>query len=395
MSRYHAYLNSARRFIDNYDGSSPLSSALKHFFSANRKYGSADRREISGLCFNYYRLGKALCNTDPENRLLTGTQLCVLADPQRYSGKATRFHQSTLITDRPELSQEHTEEILATLFPFREQTARDFDHEGYARSMLVQPDVFVRIRNESGMHSVCRRLDADHVEYSVNGKCLRFAPDCVLDRFMEIDREAVVQDLNSQQVFDSLINNDLYGVHPKGRRLKVWDCCAGSGGKSILLYDLLGGNVELTVSDKRNRMRLILQERFNRAGIPGFKWLTTDLSQPNPVLPDDRFDIILCDAPCTGSGTWARNPEQLYFFKEADIGKYSRLQQKIVENAQQCLSRNGLLLYVTCSVFSKENEDNTAVFTRELPFETLGQQLLYGAKMRSDSLFSAVLRKNA
>lgn len=84
MSRYHAYLNSALRFIENYDGSTPLSKALKLFFSANRKYGSADRREISGLCFNYYRLGKALHHSDPENRLLTGTQLCMKADPKRF-----------------------------------------------------------------------------------------------------------------------------------------------------------------------------------------------------------------------------------------------------------------------------------------------------------------------
>lgn len=395
MSRYHAYLNSALRFIERYDGSSPLTPALKKFFAANRKYGSADRREISGLCFNYYRLGKALRQTDPENWLLTGTQLCLMADPKRFAGKATGFHQSPLISNRPVLAPEVVEEIITTLFPYHKHTTPDFDNTGYARSILVQPDVFARIRKDALIDSVCRRLDAEDLEYTINGKCLRFAPNLALDQLMEIDREVVVQDLNSQKVFDDLVNNGSFTNNPKDRSLKVWDCCAGSGGKSILLYDLLGKNIELTVSDIRNKMRPALEERFAKAGIINYHWLTTDLSQEKPVFPEGRFDIILCDVPCTGSGTWARNPEQLYFFNEAVIETYSILQQQIVANAIQRLKTDGLLLYVTCSVFSGENEINTAAFTRELSLELIGQKLLYGGTIKSDSLFTAILQKKA
>jgi 16S rRNA (cytosine967-C5)-methyltransferase len=393
MSRYHAYLNSALRFIGEYDGKIPLASALKKFFATDRKYGSGDRKIISGICFSYFRMGKALPDADPESHLLTGTQLCKQADPERFTGKSGYFFQSSAFLEKPLPTEEITEAIIRTIFPWPEKTAAEFDVTGFSRSLLVQPDVFVRIRNEEAVAGICARLDAEQIQYSRSGTCLRFAPDVPLSRLLDLDKEAVVQDQNSQRVYGKALDHGLRASRSGKKALRVWDCCAASGGKSLLLYDLLGGNLELTVSDKRESMRPLLEERFNRAGIRSYQWLTTDLSRDNPDLPAGPFDIVLCDVPCTGSGTWARNPEQLYFFDEAALEQYSQLQKNIVRQALKRLDDAGWLLYTTCSVFSAENEENTAALTEHLPLDLLHQELLCGSSERCDSLFSAVMRK--
>src|SRR5690606_27157702 len=115
-------------------------------------------------------------------------------------------------------------------------------------------------------------------------------------------------------------------------KLSVWDCCAASGGKSILAKDILK-NIQLTVSDIRKSILINLEKRFASAGIKAYTAKVADLTDPSfshsPLAPSERFsragthhsafDLIICDAPCSGSGTWARTPEQLYNWTEARL----------------------------------------------------------------------------
>jgi 16S rRNA (cytosine967-C5)-methyltransferase len=210
---------------------------------------------------------------------------------------------------------------------------------------------------------------------------------------LQPDELYVVQDFHSQQVFRFLTDTDLIESRFGKKKPKVWDCCAGSGGKSILIHDLLEGHMELTVSDIRTKMRPLLQERFTRAGIGQVNWFTTDLSRSDSPIPDQQYDIIICDVPCTGSGTWSRHPEQLYFFDDKTIDTFSRLQRQIVTRALSRLADNGLLLYVTCSVFSAENEQNVDALCDSLQLHSLYRRLLDGTESRCDSLFTAVMGK--
>ena len=104
-------------------------------------------------------------------------------------------------------------------------------------------------------------------------------------------------------------------------------------------------------------------------------------------------DLIIADVPCTGSGTWARTPEQLHFSHKKDIDKYAALQKKIIENALPHLKINGHFLFITCSVFKKENEENVAFIQQKFQLNLLKMEYLKGYEIQADTLFVALFKK--
>jgi 16S rRNA (cytosine967-C5)-methyltransferase len=111
------------------------------------------------------------------------------------------------------------------------------------------------------------------------------------------------------------------------------------------------------------------------------------------TISEKKYDIILCDAPCTGSGTWARTPEQLAFFEQKKIASFVKMQQKIASNAIQSLKANGLFFYITCSVFKKENEEVVMYLKEKFHLQVLQMEYLKGYEMQADTMFVAVLTK--
>jgi len=197
-----------------------------------------------------------------------------------------------------------------------------------------------------------------------------------------------VQDYNSQRVGD-LIKLALGNVQQA--TVKVWDCCAASGGKSILAYDLIP-NIDLTVSDIRESILITLKKRFQKAGIKKYKSFVTDLNNDSRLITH-AYDLILCDVPCTGSGTWARTPEQLFYFKREAIEKYAALQKKIIENVVPHIKPGGQLLYITCSVFKKENDDVVQFAQEKFNLQLKRMEILKGYEMKADTMFAALFTK--
>ncbi len=230
-----------------------------------------------------------------------------------------------------------------------------------------------------------------------------------VESIIELDREAVIQDYNSQRVGEFL-KSAIQNLIPMtiGTEIKLWDCCAGSGGKSLLLHDI-HRNVDLTVSDIRESILANLKKRFAKAGIKKYKSFVTDLTSNQRLRPIESsgrliagdYDLIICDAPCTGSGTWGRTPEQLYFFDEnlpagqpGKIGQYSLLQKKIVSNIIPYLKENGFLVYITCSVFKKENEEVANYLRDEFNLELTNMELLKGYDKKADTMFVSLFKRN-
>jgi 16S rRNA (cytosine967-C5)-methyltransferase len=194
-----------------------------------------------------------------------------------------------------------------------------------------------------------------------------------------------VQDRSSQktgsfieQVYEQVKN------HPA-----VWDCCAGSGGKSILAYDVMQ-HMNLTVSDIREKIIDNLAKRFSDAGILNYESFVADLTDPNSALPATSYDLIIADVPCTGSGTWARTPEQLYFFMKEKIDQYTDRQKKIVSRVIPCMKENGYLLYITCSVFADENENMAAYIAESHSLKLVRSEIIKGYDHRADTLYAAL-----
>ncbi|HEY2721190.1 MAG TPA: Fmu (Sun) domain-containing protein, partial [Chitinophagaceae bacterium] len=189
------------------------------------------------------------------------------------------------------------------------------------------------------------------------------------------------------EIFQTAIRQCAPPVH-------AWDSCAGSGGKSLLLYDI-DPSVNITVSDIRKSILTNLGNRFAEAGIRKYRSYFMDISQPGMKFRDNKFDLVICDAPCTGSGTWSRTPEQLHYFDQTKIETYSSLQKKISSNIVPYLKENGFLVYITCSVFKKENEEVTQHIASETGLNLLDSKMLKGYEKKADTMFISLFRKQS
>ena len=389
----HSYLHTAKKIIQSYDGSIPFAVWLKQFFKADKKYGSKDRKEISHACYCYYRLGNAFQNSDVEEKIIKALFLCSSSSNKILEALKPEWNEKILFSLNEKINFLSAQDEMNKIFPFQKELSREINIKSFNCSFLIQPDLYLRIR-PGNKESVVQKLHEASIDFTIlDDDCIRLSNQLKLDEILNIDEEVVVQDYNSQKVFHGLHNSKLQTPNSK---LSIWDCCAASGGKSILVYDSFP-HVELTVSDIRKTILINLQKRFQRAGIKNYKSFVADLTQasfsilhsPFSIL-HSPFDIVICDVPCSGSGTWSRTPEQLCFFKKEKMDDYFNLQKKIVSNAAKALKKNGCLLYITCSVFKKENEDVVRFIEKNSSLKLIEMRYLKGYEKKADSLFTAL-----
>jgi 16S rRNA (cytosine967-C5)-methyltransferase len=385
------YLKSAITIIRKYDGSIPLAAFLKQYFAADRKYGSKDRKNISQLCYTYYRLGHALRELAEEERLKVALFLC-----SDSAGEWEDLYEDSWITNWSSDLQARIDFVrwafpgfsVKNIFPWIDELSEGMDTDAFVKSHFIQPDLFLRIR-PGKENAVLQKLDEHSVPFTQTGNCLALPNSTKADTILAIDDEAVIQDLSSQRIAEFLA---LITSPPP---LTVWDCCAASGGKSLLAYDVLPG-VSLTVSDIRPAIIQNLKKRFERAGIKNYKAFVNDAvnyaRNIHPESSGSTFNIVVCDAPCTGSGTWGRTPEQLYFFTAETISQYASLQKKILAGAIPAVAAGGYLLYITCSVFQKENEEIASFIQTHTRMELVKMELLKGYGRKADTMFAALFR---
>jgi 16S rRNA (cytosine967-C5)-methyltransferase len=303
------------------------------------------------------------------------------------------WHQ--LLTQRIEFVKNHIAYFNPTqIFPFVSCLSKTIDIIQFSESHLIQPDLFIRVR-PGRLPNVIKALANAEIEYkTVTDSCFALPNGTKLEGIAELEKDYVVQDYSSQQTAN-IMEAAKQLRKGKDASVDVWDCCAASGGKSILARDVLG-NMELTVSDIRKSIIQNLAQRFERAGIRKYQSLIADLSKPINAseLAGMQFDLIICDAPCSGSGTWGRTPEQLTQFSEQQILVFQQLQQQIVQNALPKLRNNGYFLYITCSVFESENESMIPFIESRFPFmKAIEHRVIKGYDVKADTMFVALFKK--
>lgn len=377
-----SHLRSAEEIIGLYNGSIPFAAWLKGYFKQHKKFGSKDRRTVSDLCFSYFRLGHAFAERTVEEQLLIGQFLCKAESAFVAELKPEWKHWNAL-----PLAEKLTvlrNEAPHSFFPFLDEVSKQIDRDAFNPSHLIQPDLFLRIR-PGRREGVLQKLEVAGVTFLAEDDCVRLPINTKLDDVLLLDEEAVVQDRSSQRVMEPLQSAV---ANLRSPVLSAWDCCAASGGKSILLHDAFP-HAALTVSDVRESILHNLRNRFRRAGINRYQSFAADVSSATFSL-NKKLDLVVCDAPCSGSGTWGRTPEQLRFFAREKIEHYASLQKAIAVNASRCLKKGGLFLYVTCSVFQKENEDVASHIGQEANLRLLSQDYFKGYDEKADTLFAAV-----
>lgn len=381
--RQQSYLNSAKKILESYAGDIPFAAFLKKQFAANKKFGSTDRKQIAALCYHYFRLGNAAYQISIEERLITATFLC-----EQSPNEFLAFHRPewNVRTHKPVEEKIAIAQIdIRKLFPWADALSDEVDPVAFCSSFFTQPLFFLRIR-PGQKKSVLRKLDDAGLPYSLVGDdCIALPNSTKIDSLLVLDKEVVIQDYNSQRVLN-MLKDPASGIRYP---VSVWDCCAASGGKSLLAYDMLNGKIDLTVSDIRESILVNLRKRFTAAGINKYHSLIADLQTSNPKLQTSNVDLIICDAPCTGSGTWGRTPEQLCFFSGDRIAEYAARQQQIVSNVIPKLEKGGLFIYITCSVFKAENEAIVDFIKEKFHLRLLQMELLKGYDKKADSMFTA------
>ena len=188
-------------------------------------------------------------------------------------------------------------------------------------------------------------------DFSVNG--WKVQPSAILKSAWQVLGEADVtksssyahgrieiQDLGSQLVLETL------GLDRGGRWL---DACAGAGGKSLQLAQLLGPNGKVYAHDIRPAALEELTLRATRAQIGNLRTITR--------VEANDYDGVLVDAPCSGSGTWRRSPHLRWVTTPALVTERVALQQRLLAQYSAHVRPGGQLVYATCSLSHRENED--------------------------------------
>ncbi|TVV43000.1 RsmB/NOP family class I SAM-dependent RNA methyltransferase [Thalassolituus sp. C2-1] len=207
----------------------------------------------------------------------------------------------------------------------------------------------------------------------------------------ELYRNGVIeiQDLASQQIAAAL------DARPGD---KIWDACAGAGGKTLALAAKMNNKGAVVATDLHQHKLDELKRRASRAGarnVRTFLWdAAAPLRLPQEIARQQGFDKVLVDAPCSSAGTWRRNPDARWRFNSADSSELQQIQLNILTQAAPAVRPDGMLVYATCSWQVSENEDIVSAFLQANPaFSLQSQQMLGAPEDDCDCMFVAVMKK--
>lgn len=187
-----------------------------------------------------------------------------------------------------------------------------------------------------------------------------------------------LQDAASQAVVDAL---------PLKDGMKVLDYCAGGGGKSLALA--ARENLRLFAHDADPKRMKDLAPRAERAGVD------VKLLKPGEPAQKAPFDLVLCDAPCSGSGSWRRAPEGKWRLNREGLDRTLKLQSQILDDAAPLVAAGGVLAYATCSMLSCENRAQVDGFLARCAGWELENEQAWFAHQGTDGFYVAVLRRVA
>ncbi|SCA58183.1 putative tRNA/rRNA cytosine-C5-methylase [Candidatus Terasakiella magnetica] len=166
-----------------------------------------------------------------------------------------------------------------------------------------------------------------------------------------------VQDEGSQLVA-------LFAGAKKG--MQVVDFCAGAGGKTLAIAAQMQNSGHLVACDVHSKRLSRAKVRLKRAGIVNTQRVLLENTYDKWVKKSrGKFDRVLIDAPCSGTGTWRRNPDSKWSKDETDLSELVALQADIIKSANRLVKSGGRMIYATCSLLPEENEEQIENFLKE------------------------------
>ena len=234
--------------------------------------------------------------------------------------------------------------------------------ERYLKSFEEEPPVSIRLnpKKSCGLEVACGEL----VPWCRNGYYLGQRPVFTFDPLFHAGSYYV------QEAASMFLDEVLRQLLPSASSLHAaLDLCAAPGGKSTLLRSALPDDCILYSNEPiRNRANILLENVTKW----GYKNHIVTNSYPKDYLAAKlRFDLILCDVPCSGEGMFRKDEATIREWNLKNVEKCWQLQRDIVSNAWECLNDGGLLIYSTCTFNTKENEENIRWILEEFDAEVL------------------------
>lgn len=353
----------------------PAADALKDWGLSHRFAGSKDRSAIASLVFDVLRRRASsayIMNDDAPRALVLGMlHLMRGHDVDAISALCSGegHAPSPLTTDeRHALLHAHLDDAPLWVQADIPQWTEPLLHAVYGEDMVAQGQalvmrapVNVRINHlkstRAKMHEALAHLHPVDTILSPDGMRLPLTPD---GRAPALNAEPAfvkgqieVQDEGSQLVAR------LCGAHA-GQQ--VLDYCAGGGGKTLFFAAVMENRGQIYATDHDGRRLMPIIPRLERAGVRNVQVRAPKGKQD--ILSDltGRCDLVVVDAPCTGSGTWRRNPDAKWRIRESALQQRCEEQDAILHQAAHYVKQGGALAYITCSLFRDENEDRIAQF---------------------------------
>jgi len=149
--------------------------------------------------------------------------------------------------------------------------------------------------------------------------------------------------------------------------MRVLDCCAAPGGKTTHLAELMGDRGEIVACDIHPHKIELIEQNVRRLGISSVRATVADATKLHERFEEASFDRILLDAPCSGFGVIRRKPDIKWTKTPADVEAIARTQRAMLESVCRLLKPGGVLVYSTCTLEPRENEEQVAAFLATHP----------------------------
>ena len=315
----------------------PADAALRDALKANETLTAVQRREIAQAVFTYYRWrGWHDRKREVESRIAWSEEL------------ADKFRKNPFTLS--------AEALRAKAVPEWIHAEMDCP-EPWLRSLQWEPRLWLRARPDTA-RELANKLEQCKVP---KGLLMRDAVE--FQGAKDLFKTAVfqagafeLQDISSQAV----------GVlcAPKPGET-WWDACAGEGGKTLHLANLMQGRGQVCASDKAEWRLATLKQRAGRAQVQNYQSAPWDGGTDLPFSM--KFDGVLVDAPCSGVGTWQRNPHARWTATANDVRELAELQLKLLTNAALAVKPGGKLVFAVCTLTRAETSGVVSAFSAAQP----------------------------
>ena len=321
----------AERIINACNREHPADKVLRDYLKIGDDLLPADARAVAQTVFNYFRWRGWVDLTIPLNQQIRKTRELA----KNFNEQPETFTDASLVEHVvPDWVQN---ELAIT--------------PAWARAIQAEPRLWLRAKPGQG-RALCDKLGAAKLEKNLLPDAIHYKGEEDLYKRPEFHAgEFEIQDIASQMV-------GWMAAPQPGETW--WDTCAGEGGKTLHLSALMQNKGLIWASDKAEWRLKNLKRRAGRAQVFNFRAAPWDGGTKLPTKT--KFDGILVDAPCSGLGTWQRNPHARWTTNQQDVTELAAIQKQILHHAAPSLKPGGKLIYAVCTLTRSETTEVVADF---------------------------------